>query len=305
MPKPQSAILPESGDYAIYLTLTLRPGAVPAALRRACAGLPALTKAVARETRERSLTSLLGIGAQAWPRLMKSKPPQGLAPFKAIRDGARVAPSTPADLFVQITADRHAACFHLARRFMGAVGGGARLVEEVHGFRNIESRDLIGFVDGTENPKGAEVAPAALVGKEDAAFAGGTYVSIQRYVHDLASWSRQSVAAQEKAIGRTKKTDKELSDRRKPPTAHLARVVIEEDGEELQIVRRSLPYGTTGEAGLYFVALGRTPDNFRKMLTRMMTSDADGHYDHLMNFTRPVTGASFFAPSVEMLEGIG
>jgi len=304
MPKPQSVIPSESGDYAVYLTYTLRSGFRLATVRRALAALPELTRTIAKETREKSLTSLVAIGARAWPRVMTEPRPPGLAPFKAIKDGKRTAPSTPADLFIQITANRHAACFHLAHRFAPLLGGEVRLVEEVHGFRNVEGRDLTGFVDGTENPKGANAVKAAVVGRELPGYEGGSFLSIQRYVHNLAKWETRSVTEQERTIGRTKKGDKEMSDATKPPTAHIARAVIEENGEELEIVRRSLPYATTSEAGIYFIAYGRTPDNFRKMLNRLMRADAHGHYDHLMNFTQAVTGASFFAPSIEMLESL-
>jgi putative iron-dependent peroxidase len=303
MPKPQGAICPESGDYGVYLTLTLLPGTVPAALRKACASLPALTKAVAKETGEKSLLSAVAVGKRAWPRLFGGGVlPRELEPFKTIRDGKRVAPGTPADIFVHINANHQDANFILARRFMAAVRGTANLVEEVHGFRHLRGRDLTGFVDGTENPKGADVPKAALVGAEDSKFAGGSYVSIQRYLHDLKRWEARTVAEQENTIGRTKKGDVEMSDRRKPPTAHIARVVIEENGKELEIVRRSLPYGTATEAGLYFIAYGRTPENFRKMLTHMIRHDHAGHYDHLTNFVHAVTGANFFAPSVEFLK---
>ena len=305
MATPQSGIVPESGDYAVYLTLTLPPDADLAALRRVLSGTPKITAALARETGETSLASVVAIGAAVWPRLFTQPKPADLVPFAAIQDGGRLAPATPADLFIHIHANRQAACFHLARRLMESLGKSVALVEEVHGFRNFEARDLTGFIDGTENPKGADVPEVAIIGADDAAFAGGSFVGIQRYIHDLARWEKQSVAEQEGVIGRTKKDSVEYDDDRKPPTAHIARVVIEENGEELEILRRGLPYGDTHEAGIYFVAYGATPHNFRKMLTRMMVEDVPGHHDHLMNFTHAVTGAAFFAPSVELLERMG
>jgi putative iron-dependent peroxidase len=305
MPKPQGAIVPESGDYGVYLTYTLRPRAAREALRRACAALPALTKEAARESGEKSLVSAIAIGARAWPRIFGPAKPRELAPFKTIGTGKRIAPATPADLFVHITSNRQDANFILARRVADAFHDVARMVEEVHGFRYLGGKDLTGFIDGTENPKGAEIPKAALVGAEDPAFAGGSYVSIQRYIHNLKLWDKQSLAAQEATIGRTKKHDIEIDDAKKPPTAHIARVVIEEDGEELQILRRSLPYGTATQAGLYFIAYGRNAHNFRRMLTNMMVHDSHGHHDHLMDFVHAVTGASFFAPSLDFLARIG
>jgi len=185
---------------------------------------------------------------------------------------------------------------------MAEFGGSISIVEEINGFRYLENRDLTGFIDGTENPEGDERADVALVAQDDPDFAAGSYVNMQRYIHDLHNWETLSVHEQEAAIGRTKADDVELADGVKPPTAHISRVVIEQDGEELEILRHSMPYGDVREAGLLFIAYARTPDNFDRMLDRMVHADADGHYDHLLDYTRAVTGCSFFAPSMEFLE---
>ncbi|CAA7619801.1 putative deferrochelatase/peroxidase YfeX (fragment) [Candidatus Terasakiella magnetica] len=227
--------------------------------------------------------------------------PAGLAPFPAVKSGSRHAPATPADLFIHIHSNRHDANLLLARRIMALLAAHATLVEEIHGFCNMGGRDLTGFVDGTENAQGDDRAQVALVAEGD--FAAGSYVSLQRYVHDLRHWEQLAVPEQEAVIGRTKDSNEELDGTIKPPTAHIARVVIEEDGAELKILRHSMPYGTTSEAGLYFVAYGADSGPFRKMLDRMILSDAHGHHDHLLDFSRPVTGASFFAPSLDLLKG--
>jgi putative iron-dependent peroxidase len=301
MPRAQSAICAEGGDFALFLTLTLADGDV-GPLRRALAGLPALTEKVAAEMGEPALVSAAGIGAAAWERLVGMPKPEGLLPFSPLEEGGRKAPATPADLFVHIHSPRPDANLALARRLRAALGGGVRVEEEVMGFRHMKNRDLTGFVDGTENPEGAERAGVALLA--DGPFAGGSFVSIQRYVHDLPKWEAMPVAEQEAAIGRTKETDEEMDDEVKPPSAHIARVVIEEDGEELEVLRHSMPYGTTSEHGLYFVAYCASPAPFRKMLERMVLSREDGHHDRLLDFTRAVTGASFFVPSADLLASL-
>ncbi len=302
MTRAQSAICSEGEAFAIFLTLTLAAGDEAAAtVRRVAAALPDLTVRLGETMDEGALASAIGFGAACWPRLWGGSRPSELVPFEPLGDGPRLAPATPADLFVHIHSPRHDANFALARRVTAELGGAVRLVEEIHGFRHLGGRDLTGFVDGTENPKGDERAEVALVGDEDPGFAGGSYVSIQRYIHDLAAWEGLAVAEQEAAIGRTKADDRELDDAVKPATAHIARVVIEEDGEELQVLRHSLPYGTTGESGLYFVAYGRSPTPFRRMLARMVIGDTHGDHDRLLDFTRPVTGAAFFVPAVEFL----
>jgi putative iron-dependent peroxidase len=306
MVRPQAAICAEGELFGIFLTLTLGAGeTVAPAVRRVAAALPALTDEAAGRLSESALVSAIAFGAAVWPRLFGTRrPPAALVPFKTTGDGLRLAPGTPADLFIHIHSSRHDANFALAREVMGRLGDAVTLVEEIHGFRTLGGRDLIGFVDGTENPHGEARAKVALVGEEDPDFAGGSYVHLQRYVHDLRRWERLAVPQQEEIVGRTKADDLELDDEVKPPSAHIARVVIEEDGEELEILRHGLPYGTTAEHGLYFVAYGSSPLPFRKMLNRMVRPDGAGHYDHLLDFSRPVTGAAFFAPSLDFLETI-
>lgn len=181
-------------------------------------------------------------------------------------------------------------------------GGLVAVLEEVEGFSYLDSRDLTGFIDGTANPKGEERMEVALIGDEDPDFAGGSYVLAQRYVHDLEKWSRLPVAEQEMVFGRTKPDSTELGEDKKPATAHISRVEIEEDGEELKIVRHSLPYGkASGESGLFFIAYSKDARIFEKMLSRMIGTAGDGLHDHLMDFTRAVSGAIFFVPPLEVL----
>ena len=296
MNQPQGAICAEGGAFGLFLTLLLADGDTGSA-RRVLAGLPDLTEALATQLGEPALVSSVAIGATAWDRLTGQPCPDGLVPFAALSDGPRQAPSTPADLFLHIHSPRHDANLILARRVMERLGAHVRVVEEVMGFRHLGKRDLTGFVDGTENPEGEERAEVALV--KDGPHAGGSFVSLQRYVHDLSRWEGLPVADQEAAVGRTKDSDEEIEV--KVPSAHIARVVIEEDGAELEILRHSMPYGTTSESGLYFVAYGASPAPFRQMLERMVLSAGDGHHDRLLDFTRAVTGSAFFAPSADGL----
>jgi porphyrinogen peroxidase len=299
MTEPQSAICAEGGDFGLFLTLVLADGDV-ASVRRVLAALPHMTEALADQLGAPSLFSAVAIGASCWPRLTGRECPDGLVAFAPLTEGARKAPATPADLFIHIHSPRVDANLMLARRVMGALGPHVRLVEEVLGFRHLGKRDFTGFVDGTENPEGDERAEVALV--KDGPFAGGSFVSLQRYVHDLPNWERLSLSDQEAAVGRTKESDEELEV--KAPSAHIARVVIEEDGAELEVLRHSMPYGTTSESGLYFIAYCASPAPFRKMLERMVLSSGDGHHDRLLDFTRAVTGAAFFAPSAEWLRSL-
>ena len=306
MAEPQVGIIPEPGPSALFLILRVRdPAASRAAVGKVVAQVPTYTARVAALDRRARLVCTVGVGPEFWDVLSPGKRPAGLRPFKAIDTGALRAPNTGGDLLFHILSRRHDLNFELAGRVRAALGDAALVMDEVHGFKFLDGRDLTGFIDGTENPKGKARAGVALIGKEDPGFAGGSFVFTQRYVHDLAAFAGASLAEQEGAIGRRKRDSKELADTVKPTTAHISRVVIEEDGEELEIVRHSFPYGTVSEAGLFFIAYTKTLDTTEKMLARMYGTAGDGLHDHLMDFTRAVSGATFFAPSVKVLKGLG
>jgi len=302
MVHPQSGIVPEPGPAALFLVLRVsgRPESA-ATVARALAGAPALTSKVAALDRKAKLVSTVSVGPDLWDRLSPGRRPARLRPFTALAAGARTAPATGGDVLVHVLSKREDLNVELGLRLKAALGDAVEVMDEVHGFRYLDSRDLTGFIDGTENPKGRARPEVALIGREDAAFAGGSYVFTQRYVHDLAGWATVPVAEQEKIIGRRKRDSKELSDAHKPATAHIARTVIEEHGEELEIVRHSFPYARAGEAGLFFIAYTKDLRIPELMLARMMGTVGDGLHDRLMEHSRAVSGAHFFAPSLLML----
>jgi putative iron-dependent peroxidase len=179
-------------------------------------------------------------------------------------------------------------------------------VDEVHGFRYFDDRDLIGFVDGTENPRGDAAFEAVLIGEEDPAFAGGSYVIVQKYLHDLQGWNALSTEAQERIIGRRKLDDIELDDSIKPTSAHNALTTIVEDGKEIKILRDNMPFGRPGSAefGTYFIGYSRSPRTIEQMLENMFIGKPPGNYDRLLDFSRAITGNLFFVPSATYLENV-
>ena len=306
MPDPQSGILPEPGAHALFLVLRAHnPAGDRAVLAHAAARVPTLTAQVAKLDPRAKLVSVLAFGPELWDTLSPDRRPAALHPFPELAGNGRSAPSTGGDLLLHLISRRQDLCFELAMRVRRELGDRVEAQDEVHGFRYLDARDLTGFIDGTENPKGRARAAVALIGDEDREFSGGSYVFTQRYVHDLARWRGLPTGAQERVIGRRKRDSRELSDHAKPPTAHISRVVIEADGGELEILRHSFPYGTTSESGLYFIAYSRDPSRPEKMLERMMGSSDDGVYDQLLDFTRAVSGANFFAPSLRVLRQLG
>ena len=297
MSKPQSGVLPDGSPAALFLTLNLfnAPDA-GARVRQALGQIVQVTEELAARHPRGGLLSVVAVGAESWSKIFGGEKPPGLHSFVALENSGRAAPATPCDLFVHIRSKGPDLNFLLAKQALAAFGDAVRLVEEVSGFRYLDNRDLTGFVDGTENPAGEDRARVALVEGGDPRFAEGSYIHIQRYEHNLPQWEQLPVAEQEAIIGRTKADDVEMDDDTKPPTAHISRVDIKEDGNKVEILRHSMPYGDTTRAGLYFVSYGATPEAFEKMLAQMIVADEAGHYDHLMNHTLAVTGAAFFAP---------
>jgi putative iron-dependent peroxidase len=307
MPQPQAGIIPAPSPSALFLIFRVRdPGTNGRAVAKVAAGVPALVDKVGAIDPRARLVCTVGFGPDFWDVISPGKRPAGLRPFKAITVEGRSAPSTGGDLLFHILSKRPDLNFELAMRLRNQLGETVEVMDEVHGFQYLDSRDLTGFIDGTENPQGKkERTEVALIGSEDPAFAGGSYVFTQRYVHKLQKWATVPQKEQEKVIGRRKPDSKELPDRVKPPTAHISRVVIEENGEELEIVRHSFPYGTVSESGLFFIAYSKTLDTPEKMLNRMMGTTGDGLHDHLMDYTQAVSGAHFFAPSLDLLKSLG
>src|SRR6476659_3742264 len=303
-PQPVAAPLTRS---AIFLVVTINPGPDHrSTVRSFCADLPALFRAVEFRNLEAGLTCVMGIGSEAWDRLFSHPRPAELHPFREIRAGSRHAVSSPGDLLFHIRAKHLDLCFELVTRIMASLGGAVSAVDEVHGFRYFDDRDLLGFVDGTENPRGAAVTEAAIIGDEDPAFAGGSYVIVQKYLHDMDGWNALSTEAQERIIGRTKLSDIELDDSIKPTSAHTALTTITENGKEFQIVRDNMPFGRVGtsEFGTYFIGYCRTPRVTEQMIENMFVGRPPGNYDRLLDFSRAVTGTLFFVPSATFLESV-
>ena len=292
---------------AIFLVATLKPGPENLAILRAlCGDLAALVRAVEFRDLQGGLSCVIGFGAGAWDRLFGQPRPAELHPFREIRAGARHAVSTPGDLLFHIRAKRMDLSFELMTQIMARIGSAVSAVDEVQGFRYFDDRDLMGFVDGTENPRGAAAADAVVIGDEDADFAGGSYVIVQKYLHDLGAWNALSTEAQERIIGRTKLSDIELDDTVKPMSAHNALTTIVENGKEIKILRDNMPFGRPGygEFGTYFIGYGRSPRTIEQMLENMFIGRPPGNYDRLLDFSRAVTGNLFFVPSATFLDEV-
>ena len=302
---PQPVVAPHT-PAAMSLVVTVNAGPVcDAAVRALCGDLAGLLRAVGFRDLEGRLSCVMGFGSDAWDRLFGAPRPKELHPFREIR-GQHHAVATPGDILFHIRAMRMDLCFELAAQIMSRLGGAVSTADEVHGFQYFDDRDLLGFVDGMENPADQAALDAALVGEEDTAFAGGSYAIVQKYLHDMKGWNAVPVEQQERIIGRAKLSGIELDDAAKPSFAHNTLTTIEEGGEELKIVRAGTPFGEVGkgEFGTYFVGYARSPRRIEQMIENMFVGKPPGNYDRLLDFSRAVTGTLFFVPSATFLEDV-
>jgi porphyrinogen peroxidase len=290
MPTPQPGIFAQGTRVHRLYEFDLRAGVDASQVRDALGDLrqPSVTAGGAN--------IVVGFGPDLWRRQVATLVPDPLPDFPSI-DGV---PVDQHDLWIWVHGTGDDLIFDIGRAVAALVAPVGDLVSEVGAWVYRDSRDLTGFVDGTENPAVEEAFEVAVL-PEHGPGAGGSFAIVQRWVHDLTAFHALSVAEQEGVIGRTKPDSTELADGVKPATAHIARVVVEEDGEELEIYRRSVPYGTVDEHGLMFFAFSADPTRFEKMLRRMFGAADDGLRDRLTEFTRPVTGAYYFVPSLEAL----
>jgi putative iron-dependent peroxidase len=300
---PQPVLSPLTSA-AIFQVMTIRPGG-EAATRELLTDCAALVRSVGFRIPDGGLTCVASVGSAAWNRLFGGPRPAELHPFREMVGDRHRSVSTPGDLLFHIRAERMDLCFELAGQIMNRLRGAVTVVDEVHGFRYFDERDLLGFVDGTENPTGPAAQAAVTVGTEDPAFAGGSYVIVQKYLHDLQAWNTLPVEAQERAVGRTKMADIEMPDDLKPTNSHLAlNVIADSDGNELKILRGNMAFGRPGseEFGTYYIAYSRTPATTERMLENMFVGVPRGNHDRLLDFSTPVTGGLFFTPTQDFFD---
>jgi porphyrinogen peroxidase len=289
---------------AVILVLTIDDGGEPV-VSDLLADLSGLARTVAFRALDGGLAVVAGVGSDAWDRLFSGPRPAELHPFQVLHGDRHRAVSTPGDLLFHVRSATMDLCWELASLVVGRLAGAATVVDEIHGFKYFDERDLLGFVDGTENPTGQAAADAVTIGDEDPPFAGGSYVIVQKYLHDMAAWDAQSVEEQERVIGRAKLSNVEMDDEDKPSNSHVAlNTIVEPDGTQRQILRENMPFGSLGanEFGTYFIGYAATPSVTELMLQRMFLGDPPGNYDRILDFSTAVTGSLFFVPTADFLD---
>ncbi|WP_286233634.1 Dyp-type peroxidase [Thalassotalea sediminis] len=302
MAREQFGICAEPSLHGYYLLFNVLDDK-NAHIKQALSRLPALFDKYADRFSEANLTGVVAIGANYWDEIWPQARPQMLRSFEEIKCDDRIAPSVNYDLYVEVRSDRADVNHIVAEKVCSLLSDGVELAEQVRSFRFLDGRDLTGFVDGTENPQGRHRREVALISNEqDADFAAGSYLHIQRYKHNLNLWNTLKVKEQEDVFARTKIDNEEYTSENKLPTSHIKRTNLKDaDGNSLEILRQSMPYGDMKLQGLMFVSYCHTPEHYELMLRSMIESDENGHFDHMLKYTQAETGAAFFAPSLNFL----
>ena len=305
--EPQSVDAPLT-ESAIFLVLTVADGPDARATVRSTLGSVAdISKNVAFRDLRASLSCTVGIGSDIWDAVTGLPRPRELHPFSPVVGAHHTAVATPGDLLFHIRSDRRDLCFELERQLLDVLGDAVQVADETVGFRYFDNRDLLGFVDGTANPVGLALPAATIVGEEDPQVAGGAYVVVQKYVHPLDAWQRLTTEQQEAIIGRRKADDIELDDVVDGQKAHKTLATIVDDDGEHDILRDNMPFASPGAGvyGTYFIGYSRRLAVIETMLQRMFIGDPPGLHDRLLDFSTPLTGSAFFAPSADLLASLG
>jgi putative iron-dependent peroxidase len=294
----QSGVLSDSRPFAQFITFGINDG--DSAAQRAKSCLPQLWQLLQEAEQGHAQVGLLttvGFSRNCWQRLFSAPMPKSLVDFTPLADGGRSFPATEGDILIFLKSTRMDVNFRIGRSLATLLAGCARVVEDVQGFKYREDRDMIDFVDGTENPVDDARAQAVLVGDEDPAWSDGSYITTQRYVHDLAQWNQLTVADQEAVIGRSKEDNIEFSAADREPYAHINKgKATAADGSEIPMYRQNMPYGNSIENGTYFIGFAKSPEVIDSALRKMIIADSQGQYDHLLDYTRALTGVIYFAP---------
>ncbi|WP_281663093.1 Dyp-type peroxidase [Paraburkholderia fungorum] len=305
--EPQYIDAPLSAAAAFLVLVVKDDAASIATARSVVASIDDLVKNVRIRANQAVFTCNVGISHRAWGPLTGKPAPSELAPFREARGATHTAVATAGDLLYHIRADSTDLIIEFEKILLEAFGDSVTAVDDVAGFRYFDGRDLLEFIDGTANPDGLSLPAATIVGDEDPAYAGGSYVVIQKYLHDLAAWRAQTVEAQEAIIGRTKFDNVELPDATEGQKSHKTLCTIEDADGEHDILRDNMPFAIPGrgEYGTYFIGYSRHLWVIEKMLERMFIGNPPPLHDRILDFSKAVAGVTFFAPARKFLSDLG
>ena len=302
MTQAQKGICAEPNLHAFYFTFTVVDDD-PHVIRVKLARILDLLSYFDEEYYEAMVSGVLAIGTDYWYELYPDIIPKELAPFPDIHCEDRNAPNSPGDLFILIKADRIDICHAIGVEIVQLLKPHVDLYEEVRGFRYLDGRDLTGFVDGAENPRGMKKFDVAIVGADDPEFTGGSYLHIQRYQLNMQKWQLLPIAKQQQIMGRQKIDNRLLDTADLATDSFTARVQITTPNKNNSaLLTQNMPYGDMSTQGLYCVFCANSPLPFIKLLKSRIFGDDEGHYDKLLDYITAETGGAFFAPSITFIK---
>ncbi len=303
MARSQGGIYAEPNLHGITLLLNVMTDDT-AVIRRKLARLPSILSGLDERFSEANLNGYVAIGADYWDVLYSHRRPLQLSSFPDLRDGDRQAQRQPVDLLVSVRADRFDVCFQAARTMQEWLGHDVELLEQMTNFRFMDGRDLLGFIDAPDNPRGMQRRQVALVKTDDDPyFAGGSYLYVQKFRHDLRRWEHLSTEIQEHVMGRKKLTGERISEALLSMVTHTQKArLVRDDEQPLQLLRQNMPWGDLREQGLLAMYLSAAPADIIYWLKQRYIADAQGDYDPLLDYTDAVSNAVYFVPTVDFLE---
>lgn len=300
----QSGVISNPTNHAEYLTMVLKNNITSDKVTDAISAIANVQKSISQKDDTCGLTITTGFSANAWQILFPNiEFPKGLKSFEEMKNGDRHFPSTAGDIFFMVKSSRMDLNYQAAKYLVNFFSSIATTIEDIQGFKYLDDRDLIDFVDGTENPQGDLRYNSILVA--DGTYKGGSFLTVQKYIDKQTDWDALSTEEQEHTIGRTKMDDIEIADEKKKPYAHNVKGKLTINGEEIKMLRQNRSFGNAIEHGTMFIGFIANPEHMTATLKQMITADADGNYDKLLDFVIAKTGANYFVPPQSFLDNIG
>lgn len=300
MTQPQKGVCAEPNLHAQYLLLNVVDDDSQA-VRAKLARVLEIFDHYENEHYEAMVTGMIAVGSNYWAELYPGLIPTELTPFPDMQCEDRSAPVMPCDLFIQIRADRLDICHAIGIEVMELLRLHTELVEQIRGFRYLDGRDLNGFMYAAENPRGMKRRDVAIIGESDKDFAGGSYIHVQRYRHDLRRWFSLAPRQQEQVMGTTQEHN--LPSAEQSASSHCVRASAKGPEDDIPtLLKQGMPYGDMVSQGLLFVSCAASSQPFKAMLHSQIYGNGEGDYDRWLDFTSAETGAAFFAPSIAFIK---
>lgn len=303
MLKAQSGICDEPNLHGLTLFCHVMTDDVDV-MRRKIARIPSIIDELSDRFSEAMLNGFIAVGSEYWDILYPEQRPEGFNGFPELRAGHRNAPEQVYDLLINIRSDRYDANYLAARTLNEWLGYDIEIAENVHSFRYLDGRDLMGFVDAPDNPRGARRRSVALIEKQQSSqFEQGSYLFVQKFKHDLKRWDYLGAQRQEQIIGRDKLTAEKLPEADIIGVTHASKArLLDRNEQPIPLLRQNMAWGDTREQGMLVMYFSCQPKAVVNWLKQRYLDDELNQYDPLLDYTQAIINSSFFVPSRSFLK---